>query len=442
MASLTVHSSTPVTTHNSIPVENDSSNEDFWSVRSVQNGLSCFTSAQIEVVSWRVFGAAVLLGAGALVGLAAFEIIALPVALLAIPALFLASYSFWQSTQIDDYEDEGQLTQLREEAQRMTLDQVAARHSWDLVFKHSILTPIQFSNHYRRQVQDKSINDIMNYYERVQRHAEPYVGSGTYSYTVPHPREHSQKWRPETRNFTFEQIITQYSLEKLDSYSLIDRAEYVKINELKGIYTTAQSTFRIRETAANADFERTVAPMRATLNRALRAADDLYSSNWAVRELQTIDNRALQARMQITNDSTSRIQEARERHQREISQLSTAGVLVYDRLSTQDRARHDLSVAELHRAERLVGQDTQRRLSEHDLRHATERQRLVAEEARVRGTRDQMKRDAQTNFDHLSEPANQTRENTLQPYREEFQRIAGDLNHRYRAFIRQLETIR
>ncbi|MGE3535758.1 MAG: hypothetical protein AB7H48_13155, partial [Parachlamydiales bacterium] len=286
---------TPFTGYaNQVPLDaEDYSCNGFWTQRSVQNGFPCFSSSQVEVISWRLLGTTALIGAGALVGLAAFEIIALPVALYAIPSLMLASYSFWHSTTIDDYENEEQLAQMREEAQRMTLEQVAARFEWRKIFENRILTPSQFVNLYRRQVLPMGVIELVNYYEKVKRHADPFNETSGHFYAVPHPREHAAKWTTETQNKTFKQIIIEYPLEKLEMLGMIDFSEMQKIRELLVTYRLAEAGYQAQEELANQEYQAATAMSRQVLERALGAIDGIYQANEAVRANQGFENREM-----------------------------------------------------------------------------------------------------------------------------------------------------
>jgi len=436
---------TPFTGYaNQVPLDvEDYTCNGFWTQRSVQNGFPCFSSSQVEVISWRLLGTTALIGAGTLVGLAAFEIIALPVALYAIPSLMLASYSFWHSTTIDDYENEEQVAQMREEAQRMTLEQVAARFEWHKIFENRILTPSQFVNLYRRQVLPMGVVQLVNYYEKVTRHADPFNETSSHFYAVPHPREHAAKWQTETQNKTFKQIITEYPLEKLEMLGMIDFSEMQKIRELLVTYRLAEAGYQAQEELANQEYQAATAMSRQVLERALGAIDGIYQANEAVRANQGFENREMIDRLAIENESAGRLREARDQHQERIAAIFPNGrIIARENLTPEHRLIYDQSVITLHRAEMEIGQNLNQRLQQHDDRYSRQRAELNAEIERVSQACSQMRERAQEQFRQDSEPANQAREQRLRPHREQFERIAVDLDRTYRAYLRQLRALR
>lgn len=444
MASLTVRETPFVGYTSQVPFDcEDYVGNGFWTQRSVQNGFPCFSAAQVEVISWRLLGTAALIGAGALVGLAAFEIVVLPVALYAIPSLILASYAFWHSTTIDDYDHEEEIMRMRNDAQRMTLDQVAERFEWHKIFEDRILSPSQFVNLYRRQVQSMGVNELVNYYEKVSRHAEPFNESAGFSYAVPHPREHAAKWRTETQNKTFEEIISGYPLDKLERLGMIDYSELQKIRELLVTYRIAESGFNAQKELADQEFEQTIAPCRQALDQSLESIEAIYNTNEAVRASQGFQNREMLARLEIENGSATRLREAREQHQQRIAVLyPNRRVIARENLTPPNRAIYDRSFLELHRAEQTIAQDLQQRLAQHDANFSRQRTELNVEIQRVRETCDRMRASSQERFRQDILPAEQARERRLQPHLEQFGRIATDLDRTYRAYLRQLRAIR
>ncbi len=422
---------------------NDYVNNGFWTQRFVQNGFSYFSSAQVEVISWRLFGTAALLGAVTLVGLAAFEIVALPAALYAIPTLILSSYFFWYSNTIDDHESKEQMAQIRVQAQGMTLNEVAERFEWPKIFQNRILSPSQFANLYRRQVLLMSVNELVSYYEKVSRHADPFNEASGFSYAVPLPREHAAKWRSETQNKTFKEIITEYSLEKLERLGLIDYSEMQKIRELLAIHHFAETGYHFQQELANQEFEEAIASFRQTYNQSLQAIEDGYNANEAVQAGLRFQNTELLARLEIENESTRRLHEAREQHEQRIALINPYGRLIAkESLTPENRVLYDRSLLQLHQNEQVVAQDLQQRLLQHNAEFSRQRAGLDAEIAREREMCDRLKVSSQERFRLGSEPGLRARQQRLQPHLEQFQRILDDLNRIYQAYLRQLRTVR
>ncbi len=428
----------------SVPFDcKDYADNRFWSQRSVQNGFPSFSSIQIEIIFYRLFGTVALIGAATLVGLAAFEIVAVSIVLYAIPSIILACYSFWHSTTIDDYENKEQMAQIRNEAQKMTLDEVAERFEWYKIFQNCILSPSQFINLYRRQVESMSVNELLNYYEKVSRHADPFNQSAGFPYAVPLPREQARKWRLETQDKTFEQIITEYPLEKLERLEMINNGEMQKIRELLVTYRSAETEYHSHRERAHRDFEQTITPFRQVLDQSLRSIECLYDAHEAVRASQGFQNREMLARLEIQNGAARRLREAREQHQQRIVGLYPNGrVIARENLSPGNRDLFDCSVLELHRNEQMIAQDLQQRLLQHDAQYSRQRSALDAEIMRIRETCDYLKANSQERFRRDSELADRARQQCIQPHLEQFQRISVDLNRTYRAYLRQLRMIR
>ncbi|MGE3535750.1 MAG: hypothetical protein AB7H48_13115, partial [Parachlamydiales bacterium] len=216
-----------------------------------------------------------------------------------------------------------------------------------------------------------------------------------------------------------------------------------KIRELLVTYRLAEAGYQAQEELAKQEYQAATAMSRQVLERALGAIDGIYQANEAVRANQGFENREMIDRLAIENESAGRLREARDLHQERIAAIFPHGrIIARENLSPEHRLIYDQSVLTLHRAEMEIGQNLNQRLQQHNDRYSRQRVELNAEIERVSQACSQMRERAQEQFRQDSEPANQAREQRLRPHREQFERIAVDLDRTYRAYLRQLRALR
>ena len=329
----------------------------------------------------------------------------------------------------------------------MTLDEVVAHHGWKKIFEDQILSPNQFTIHYRNQVKDKSVKDFIAYHQKVTQHIASYnkKRSGGCFYSIPQPQEYVSKWRSETAGNaqtprkTFQQIVEEYPLDQLESLGMIERREMKKIRELLLTYRTAQRGFKGYEDSAQAEYEQAVAPFSEALNQTTAALEAPFAANPSVRELEGLRDAEAESRRSISNRFASQLREAKELHQRNISAFSPSGrPVARDNLSPANRAIYDRSAAELFAAEQRIGQESGRQLGRNEARFAERRSILTAEKERLSKTLNREKEAAKQRFDVKQQPAADVKERAIRPDREQLKRIADNLDQQYRAYLRQL----
>src|SRR6267154_4183478 len=141
-------------------------NSNFQHTRMVQNNFLGLTTAEITRLSLRLLGFGAV-GAGiSVIVTSVLGVSAWPISLLVVPCMFGAAGAIWYSFQLDDYENPEELAKFRDDATRMSLEQVIQGHGWSNVLRWGIITAEQFIDKYRQQMQSKNLIEIINAYER------------------------------------------------------------------------------------------------------------------------------------------------------------------------------------------------------------------------------------------------------------------------------------
>ena len=136
---------------------------------------------------------------------------------------------------MNDYENPDELEKFRSEAKQMSLESVVQAYGWNDMLRFGILTPDQFAQKYRKQLQGMNLVEIIAHYEKTLRHIA-HCSLVKFEYQVPSPRESARQWREGTALKTFEQIIQTYPLDKLEQHAIIEYGELSTIKNLKREY--------------------------------------------------------------------------------------------------------------------------------------------------------------------------------------------------------------
>lgn len=375
------------------------------------------------------------IGAGAsIVAAAVFGFVAWPIGLLAIPCALGAAGALWYSFQLDEYENPEELVKFRDDASRMSLEQVMQAHGWNNVLRWGILTAEEFTDKYRQQMRGKNLTEIIESYENVMRHLSQYPYH-RFDYHAPFPSEWRGQWRTETATKSFEEILQTYPLDKLERYNLLEADELRHIKDLKRDYEAIKGHCDDQAAQIEREFQNSTQLFQRNYQAECVQAEQHYNDNWAVDRLKVFEIEYVRERQSVQETANRRKSEARNRFDRSVASITSNGQIPYNRLSPWHKALYDQQNNELQLSMDQANNEARLQIANIDFRSIEERNRLNSEESRVKGERDRMVNEAKGRYDTAVLNHREHKEQRLAPVNSSFRAAAGDLNGRYRAYL-------
>lgn len=408
---------------------------EFWEPRRVVNSSGGLSNAEYTRFCSRLLSVGLAGGSLTAFSLSAFSVVAWPIGLyVGLPCALAAFGSTWYSLQLGDYENPEELENFRKQARQMNLEKVMHTYGWNDVLRLGILTPDSFADKYRSTVKDKSLVDVINYYEKTLGRiasARPLK----FDFLVPRPSESSKRWRTETSNMTFEKIIETYPFDKLEKYRIVEQGEINCINNLKRDYFAIKNLHDQRVSQIESEFHQNTASNRGVYEAECDRAEQIYSSHYAVKELQGFERHYTIERQAVQNQQNLAKTEARSRFDREVTSFTNGGSIPYAKLSQADKARYEQLRKEQQLAFDLADNTVRSQIDQINSRRSERLIHLNSEEAQAKNSKAQMIEAAKGKFERDVAGYKQNKDSRLRPLNDSFQSSAKDFNGRYRAYL-------
>lgn len=132
-------------------------------------------------------------------------------------------------------EDPNYHSRMRNEASNLSLEQISRKYGLEHMFRAGLLNQSSFAEKYHSHVKGKNVNEIMDYYEKVSQSLYN-CPHPAHSYLVPVPRSSKAQWRIDVKNLSFPEILSRFSLDRLEKYGIVDLGELAKLRELEKVY--------------------------------------------------------------------------------------------------------------------------------------------------------------------------------------------------------------
>lgn len=396
---------------------------------SLNNGFG-LSNKEITCLFTRLIGVG-LIGIGlTTVTLAALNIVVWTAGFAAIPCVLVAAGLFWYSTRLDDYENPEELERFRSDAKRMSLEDVVSVYGWNDLFRYGVLSPGLFAQKYRQQLESKNLIETIAFYETSTHHLTQCPSS--YEYQIPSLKESAEKWKQETKDKTFEEIIQAYPFDKLETYGIVDAGEMHKIKTLKVEFEKVKKERDEKAALIENDYKRTIATYQSNYDAERAGAERAYQENYAVKELQNLELIYARDRGAVQAEQNRKKIEARERFDRSVAPLTDQGRIPYAKLSPENKVRYDEHKRQLQGIENdadVIGRQHIEQLN------AQRNQRLLtlnAEEANAKNARTNRTQEAKRRFDQDVHTHLMHKEERLRPINAAFASCARDITGRYR----------
>ncbi len=411
----------------------------FWKERSMQNGFCGLTTAEIKRLSARFLTLGAMGGGASVITAVAFGFVTWPIVLLAIPCALGAVGALWYNSQLDDYENPEELAKFRDDASRMSLEQVMQTHGWNNVLRWGIITAEQFADKYRQQMRGKNLIEIIESYESAVRHLSQYPYR-RFDYHVPVPSECRRQWRSETATKSFEEIIQTYPLDKVEKYNLLEVGELYRIKDLKRDYEAIKRHYDDQVTHIEREFQNSTQVYQCNYQSECARADQLYNDNGAVRRLKVFEIEYIRERQIVQETANRHKSEARNRFDRSVATITNNGRISYNRLLPESKVLYNQQNNELQLSIIQADNEARLQIANIDFRCIGERNRLNGEEFQVKEERDRRVNEAKGRYDTVIHSHRQHKEQRLTPVDSSFRSAVEDLNGRYRAYLRTIGT--
>lgn len=416
------------------PIGNDPVNDsNFWSDRFVQNSFLGLSASEVKRLALRLLGAVGIMVSGGILASATLGVISAQASLIAIPCILGSVAVIYVSKQLSDFDPEV-LERYRLLALNKNLDTVAAEYGWDNVIQWGILPPDVFSQKYRLQLQGKDLVSVINYYEMLTHQISQmrFVKS---DYQIPKPSEWKHQWREETSGMTFQQILTAYSIEKLEIYNILENEELQCLKELKEAYVAVKREHDERVAIVERDFQSIITPFEQIYNTACALANQRYNENAIVQNHRSFDSRYSAERSAVQNQFNQR----RDAVQAVFNQ-NVATIVKKGKVPEASQAQLNQFRQNFNSAVNQAQTEIRNLLSEIDTRYNLERSTLNTEESRLRTEREREMTEARQAYDlaiaeHLAE-----KENRLRPIEAAFRSSMGALDLSYRSRLRSMRA--
>lgn len=408
---------------------------EFWEPRRVVKSRGGLSNSEYMRFCSRLLSFGLIGGSITAVSLSAFSVVAWPIGLyVGLPCALAAYGSTWYSLQIGDYENPEELENFRKLARQMNLEKVMQTYGWNDVLRLGILTPDSFADKYRSAVKDKCLVDVINYYEKTLGRVSS-CRPLKFDFKVPRPSESSKRWREETSAISFEKIIETYPLDKLEKYRIIEQGEINCINNLKCDYYDIKKQYEERVLQIESEFQLNTMANRRIYEAECAKAEQIYSSNDAVKELQGLELRYTKERQAVQNQQNQAKTEARAHFDREVASFTNGGSIPYDKLSQADKSRYERLRKEQQLALDLADTIVRSRIDQINVRRSSRLIHLNLGEVQAKKIRAQMIEAAKGQFDRDIYAHQQKKETLLGPIVNSFRSSAKDFNGRYRAYL-------
>lgn len=393
------------------------------------------SKTEISRLSMRLFGIGAT-GAGiSAVAAAVLGIVSWPIGLLAIPCAAGTAGAIWYSAYLDDYENPEELAKYRDDAARMSLEQVIQAHGWSNVLRWGMITAEQLTDKFRQQMQGKNLIEIIDAYEKMVYHISrcPYQ---KFDYQVSTPSQWQGQWRSETASKTFEEIIQTYPLDKLEKYNLLEVGELRQIKSLKSDYERIKTIYEAQINQIEIEFQNCTGTYQRNYQSECAQAEQLYSDNSAIRRLNVFEIEYIRERQAVQERANRRRTEARNRFDLAIAPMTNHGQIPYERLSVTDKGLYDQQNNALQVTLATVDHEVRTQIANIDSRCIEERNHLRVEECRIREERTRLISEAKNRYDVAVASHRQNKEKRLTPVNALFRSAVDDFNSRYRAYLR------
>jgi hypothetical protein len=366
--------------------------------------------------------------------LASAGVIAASFGALAIPCALTVLGLVWYNFQIGDYENPDELEKFRSDAARMSFENVINAYGWNDVLRFGILTPDLFAKKYLETLEGKTLLQVIAYYEKTQREISR-SSTHKFRYQIPSPRESTKLWIEETKNKTFEQILSDYPLDKLELYGIVDEKELNCIKNLKLNYEALKRERDTKSEEFNKVFARNTLLFKNTYDAKCAQANEQYNQNEAIRGLQAAELHYARQRQLAQEERIKANAEANTCFEQEIAPFTKGGVTAYNYLSQEEKVRYDEAKGRLERAKNQA--ETLLRLRIEKI-HADGLERSIyynREKARLTEELNRALAEAKRVYDQEVNEHQLTKDGKLGPIEASFRSSVNDVNSRYQAYL-------
>ncbi len=203
--------------------------------RRIRVGSFDLCSKSTAVTGLRVLATGFVLASATVVGTVIWGAFHWTLAFAAVACVVGGVASAVISEKVKTSEDPTYIERLRREASQSNLDQTARKHGWESIFRWGLLNPASFAEKYRKQLIGKSVSEIISYYEKVSESVYN-CSQAAYTYHVPRPRESKDQWRKDVKDLSVPEIVSEFSLDQLEKYVIVDSGEIAKLRELGRVH--------------------------------------------------------------------------------------------------------------------------------------------------------------------------------------------------------------
>lgn len=370
----------------------------------------------------RLFHGSLIAGGVGTLGFAAFQVISWPVGLTVSSFFILAALGVkgYQNRHLD-YEGPLELRRLHLKASQMSLDEIVSLHGWSDLFRLKILSPDQFKEKYKQQIEGKGLKEVVSYYEKTMRILSQY-SSSSFDYQLPRPRDCVGLWRKEVAGKGCDEIFQTYCFEMLECHGLVEQKELNCLKTLKTAYANIKAQHAQSIASIEREFQEATQAKRDQYEMKCQRAHQTYSSNPAVIELQGFELKHTREKKSILEAQNRRMQEATLRYE--------AAIASTDQQEQQNRYRRELSEAQLR-----ITQDVSQQIHRIDRERQERLVILNREEARLKDERDQLILSLKGQYEVSIQEHSENKERRLRPIRAALQSSLNDCNARYRAHL-------
>ncbi|NGX59456.1 MAG: hypothetical protein KR126chlam3_00608 [Chlamydiae bacterium] len=138
----------------------------------------------------------------------------------AIACFTICGAILWTLSRSKDYENPQELQGYRTEA--LGFAEMREKHGLENMIKYEIPRAREFTNNFRVEVSNYSINSLIRLYEELQAKIEKYQSS----IQLPHPSEFKDKFGKEIIGMDFCAVIEKYDIQKLYDYGIVTHKLY------------------------------------------------------------------------------------------------------------------------------------------------------------------------------------------------------------------------
>lgn len=148
--------------------------------------------------------------------------------LIAIPLYAAGGALLWYAYSLTDYEDPKALRSICEEAKKLPLKDLVAKHSWENLFQFQLLNPEDFSRSFIAYANYASFKDLCQMYIEVKKYISSRQPQSTY--TLPSLNKWEEKFKEETKHLSLTTIVKEYPIEELKN--LFTQEKFVQLEKI------------------------------------------------------------------------------------------------------------------------------------------------------------------------------------------------------------------